>query len=340
MTPGPGGNGFFSYLAFGPPGPRLRQLLALSRVGVVRFVGADMAVRAEGGVFRASSATVPGVSVEARAPVGVRRLETVARAPRRDGVGAPRAARAHRHVLAGGPSGRSTSGHPRVAEGDGVVLTAAEADGLNRDGKPFDGVMRLAADQGPAGAARVAHGGRLVVLVGEGVWGVRDFGPDAEARRRFRGIAATPYDPHWSVPGRFTPYDEGRTVRVPNADGRERGLGLGGEVAFRLDGQEHTLRVSVQGGGSLWAVFADATSGDGSYRFRFLHPAAHDAEGRTTVDFDRAQLPTCAFADHLSAPSRRPATRCPSRSGQGRATWPEAGQGAQHGANAPRWFKS
>ncbi|CAM5228339.1 DUF1684 domain-containing protein [Streptomyces aurantiogriseus] len=190
-----------------------------------------------------------------------------------------------------------------VAEEDGVVLTAAESDGLTVDGKPFDGEVRLAADQGPVGAARVAHGERrLVVLVREGVWGVRDFDPEAEARRRFRGIEATPYDPRWSVPGRFTPYDEDRTVRVPNADGRERGLGLGGAVAFRLDGQELTLQVSVRGDGSLWAVFADATSGDSSYRFRFLHPAAPDAEGRTTVDFNRAQLPPCAFADHFICP--------------------------------------
>ncbi|MEU9333711.1 FAD/NAD(P)-binding protein [Streptomyces sp. NPDC048290] len=65
-------HGFFSYLASGPPGPRLRQLQALSRAGVVRFVGADMAVAAEDGVFRASSPTVPGWSVEARALVEAR----------------------------------------------------------------------------------------------------------------------------------------------------------------------------------------------------------------------------------------------------------------------------
>ncbi|MER6288340.1 FAD/NAD(P)-binding protein [Streptomyces sviceus] len=65
-------HGFFSYLASGPPGPRLRQLLALSRAGVLRFVGADMEVRAEDGVFRASSPTVPGHSVEARALVEAR----------------------------------------------------------------------------------------------------------------------------------------------------------------------------------------------------------------------------------------------------------------------------
>ncbi|MFD3503346.1 FAD/NAD(P)-binding protein [Streptomyces sp. NPDC058678] len=78
---GPWWHGFFSYLASGPPGPRLRQLLALSRAGVVRFLGAGMTVSAEGGVFRASSATVPDSVVETRALVEARLPEpTVGRA--------------------------------------------------------------------------------------------------------------------------------------------------------------------------------------------------------------------------------------------------------------------
>ncbi|MFF1378123.1 FAD/NAD(P)-binding protein [Streptomyces sp. NPDC058308] len=65
-------HGFFSFLASGPPGPRLRQLLALSRAGVVRFLGADVRVSAEGGVFRAESPTLPGHVTEARALVEAR----------------------------------------------------------------------------------------------------------------------------------------------------------------------------------------------------------------------------------------------------------------------------
>ena len=152
-------------------------------------------------------------------------------------------------------------------------------------------------------AARVGLGGRrLVVLVREGVLGVRGYDPDSAARRAFRGVEVTPYQPRWSVPGRFTPYDARRTVRVGTADGVERGLGLAGELAFRLDGLEVTSQVAVQDDGTLWAVFADSTSGGGSYRFRFLYPAAPDAEGRTTVDFNRAVLPPCAFAEHFICP--------------------------------------
>ncbi|MEU5694134.1 FAD/NAD(P)-binding protein [Actinosynnema sp. NPDC020468] len=68
-------HGFFSYLASGPPPERLEELLALSRAGIVSFLGADTWVRAEDGVFLAGSASVPGHVVratgliEARLPV-------------------------------------------------------------------------------------------------------------------------------------------------------------------------------------------------------------------------------------------------------------------------------
>ncbi|MDQ1011667.1 hypothetical protein QFZ82_006152 [Streptomyces sp. V4I23] len=67
-------HGFFSYLASGPPGPRLRRLLALSRAGIVRFLGADIRVETdeERGLFRAGSASVPGEWTEARAFVEAR----------------------------------------------------------------------------------------------------------------------------------------------------------------------------------------------------------------------------------------------------------------------------
>ncbi|MFF0752091.1 FAD/NAD(P)-binding protein [Streptomyces sp. NPDC004267] len=67
-------HGFFSYLASGPPGPRLHQLRALSEAGIVRFLGADVTVGTdeERGVFRASSPSLPGEWTEARALVEAR----------------------------------------------------------------------------------------------------------------------------------------------------------------------------------------------------------------------------------------------------------------------------
>ncbi|MFI8518268.1 FAD/NAD(P)-binding protein [Streptomyces sp. NPDC085481] len=72
--PGNWWHGFFSFLASGPPGPRLRQLLALADAGVVRFLGAGLTVETDEGrgVFRASSTSLPGRWTEARALVEAR----------------------------------------------------------------------------------------------------------------------------------------------------------------------------------------------------------------------------------------------------------------------------
>ncbi|RPE45062.1 FAD-NAD(P)-binding protein [Streptomyces sp. Ag109_O5-1] len=109
---GPWWHGFFSYLASGPPGPRLRQLLALSRAGVLKFVGAGMTVAAQDGVFRASADTVPGFVVEARALVEARLPEpTVGRA--RDAL---------LRELQGDGAAETPDGLLRVDPADGRIL--------------------------------------------------------------------------------------------------------------------------------------------------------------------------------------------------------------------------
>ncbi|OEJ27609.1 hypothetical protein AS594_27125 [Streptomyces agglomeratus] len=218
------------------------------------------------------------------------------------------------HWLADYPEGRIPGVPGRwTAEGDEVVLTASPEDGISLDGELLTGEARLTADTGPIPDSRVeAAGRRLVVLRREGLWAVRVFDPESPARRAFAGMEVTPYDEKWALAGRFRPYAAGRTtLQVENADGRTRGLGLAGEIAFGIEGEEYTLQVAVEGDGSLWAVFADATSGAGSYRFRFLRPPAPAADGVVSVDFNRALLPPCAFADHFICPFPPPGNTLP-----------------------------
>ena len=66
---------FFNAVASGPPGFRVRELLALSRAGFIEFLGAGMWVDVADGRFRAGSATLAGappvtarVLVDARLP--------------------------------------------------------------------------------------------------------------------------------------------------------------------------------------------------------------------------------------------------------------------------------
>ncbi|MFF0429692.1 FAD/NAD(P)-binding protein [Streptomyces sp. NPDC004520] len=59
------------FLTSGPPGPRLEELLALTRAGVVKFLGSEMKVTTDGGLFHARSGNV-NVSVAARSLIEAR----------------------------------------------------------------------------------------------------------------------------------------------------------------------------------------------------------------------------------------------------------------------------
>jgi uncharacterized protein (DUF1684 family) len=212
-------------------------------------------------------------------------------------------------------------------QGSCVVLTAASHDGLEVDNTALDGSVRLCPDTAPS-PSRITHGGRLLLLIlREGEYAVRVYDPASAARTAFAGIDAHPYDPAWVLPARFTPYPEGaRTVAVPNADGRERGLALAGTVAFDAPGPTGaplplTLHVGQGADGTLSAVFADAggdlRGGARGYRFRFLALPAPDRDGVTEADFNRAYLPPCAFADHFICPFPPPGNTLPPAVGAG-----------------------
>ncbi|WP_225447315.1 DUF1684 domain-containing protein [Streptacidiphilus sp. PB12-B1b] len=201
-------------------------------------------------------------------------------------------------------------------QGSCVVLTAARHDGLEVDSVALDGSVKLCPDTAP-NPSLITHGGRrLVLILREGEYAVRVYDPASRARAAFAGIDAHPYDERWARPARFTPYSGERTVSVPNADGRERGLALAGSVAFTVPaegdggapGPEHTLQVGRAGDGSLSAVFADAGAA-GALGFRFVTLPAPGPDGATVLDFNRAYLPPCAFAEHFICPFPPPGNR-------------------------------
>jgi hypothetical protein len=130
--------GFFSFFASGPPGHRLRELVALCRAGVVRLVGPDMWVRPERDRFVAGSPGVPGTVaattlVEARlpAPSVARAADPLVRALHRRGELAE-------EILAGGQL--ST----------GRIRTTVDAHLVDAEGRPHPRRLAL----GPHTSAR------------------------------------------------------------------------------------------------------------------------------------------------------------------------------------------
>ena len=63
-------------------------------------------------------------------------------------------------------------------------------------------------------------------------------------------------------------------------------------------------------GGATDEVFADRTSGHGSYGAgRYIDAAAPDAQGRVLIDFNRAYNPPCAFTPFATCPLPPPENR-------------------------------
>ncbi|MDH6118978.1 uncharacterized protein (DUF1684 family) [Kitasatospora sp. GAS204A] len=197
--------------------------------------------------------------------------------------------------------------------GAGVRVVATAGEGLRAGAaeQPVTGELVLRPDTHDD-AEVVRHGDKLLVPIErDGEFALRVFDPDSEGRAHFAAIASYPYAPEWSVPAVFTPFETGdRAVTVPSADGRDRPLAVAGEIAFHLAGEPYTLTVS-RAADRLSGVIADASSGQDTYRFRFITLPAPAADGRTVLDLNRAYLPPCAFAEHFICPFPPPGNRLP-----------------------------
>jgi uncharacterized protein (DUF1684 family) len=128
---------------------------------------------------------------------------------------------------------------------------------------------------------------------------------DLESPRRmqFQGIDYFPIDQGFRVEGTFEAYDEPHQVQVPAAQGPPSTSTVHGVVRFSIDGQECSLE-PFGSSRVLFFVFRDATSGESTYGGgRFLEaPAPDPATGKTTLDFNRAYNPPCAFTPFATCP--------------------------------------
>lgn len=180
------------------------------------------------------------------------------------------------------------------------------------DGRPARGGV-LRSDASPAGPSVIGfddgQGQALVIARGDRL-ALRVRHAQAPTRLGFAGIAYWPGGPQWRVPARFIAHDPVRTLPVVDITGNTQSIRNPGEVEFRIDGTPYRLQALDQGEGSLFLVFADRTSGHGSYPAgRFLDAPLPDAKGRLVIDFNRAYNPPCAFTPFATCPLPPPENR-------------------------------
>lgn len=187
----------------------------------------------------------------------------------------------------------------------GVSVELADGEELVVSGEPVTGRHDFGVI--PERASRNAVAGDAVIEVAKrgGHDIVRPRHPEAPLRTHFTGTPAYRPDPRWVVTGRYLPFDQPRPTTVGAAvEGLQHVYDAPGRVEFTLDGR--LLSLTAFNGytpGGLSILFTDETSGVTTYPAnRSLRVDPPDAEGRVTLDFNRAANLPCAYTDLATCP--------------------------------------
>jgi len=187
----------------------------------------------------------------------------------------------------------------------GVTVVVDEGEELIACGEPIHGEFTFPLIPERGGINAVAGDAVIEVAKRCGYDIVRPRHPDNPLRVNFAGTPAYEPNQRWVIPGQYVAFTERRPTTVGSVvDDLLHVYDAPGEVRFDIDGQ--ALRLTAFDGklpGNLHVLFTDATSGVTTYAAnRGLHVAAPDADGRVTLDFNRAANLPCAYTDLATCP--------------------------------------
>ena len=213
------------------------------------------------------------------------------------------------------PEGKAPAlaGTFRLAAGKVTIDAKPEAK-ITSKGQPVT-TLELKSDED--GEPTVLEMGSLsfhVVKRGERL-GLRVKDRENPARAEFKGTDYYPPDRKWVVGARFEPYNPPKQVPILNVLGMETEETSPGELAFEVDGRPYKLEaLKEKGEEQFFIIFADQTSGKETYGAgRYLYADPPGADGRVTLDFNRAYSPPCAFTRYATCPLPPAQNRLPLR---------------------------
>ena len=144
---------------------------------------------------------------------------------------------------------------------------------------------------------------RFYPIERDGRYGVRLKDTQSPTRLHFAGIHSFDTDPAWRIEGRFEPFAEPSHIDVPSIIGTVSQTPWPGNVVFSVDGKEHRLAVFGESSDKqFFVVFGDRSNGQETYGGGRFLVVDHHADGRATIDFNKAYSPPCAFTPYATCP--------------------------------------
>ena len=131
---------------------------------------------------------------------------------------------------------------------------------------------------------------------------VRDLA--SRARQDFTGLDCFPIDESARVEARFEPFTPPKPIPIVNVLGDVIDTPSPGRLIFRLHDAEYALDALIDDPSEpdLFVIFRDRTNGSGTYPAgRYLHVPL-PVGGKTTIDFNQAYNPPCAFTVFATCP--------------------------------------
>lgn len=115
----------------------------------------------------------------------------------------------------------------------------------------------------------------------------------------FDSIDYFPINADWVVKAKWKPYDQPKNVDFQNMVGMTINYPVYGEFLFTINGNGYSLEpLGEPEEDEYFIMFYDNTSGHTTYGSgRYLYVAVPDESGYTTIDFNKAYNPPCAFTE-------------------------------------------
>jgi uncharacterized protein (DUF1684 family) len=187
-------------------------------------------------------------------------------------------------------------------QGDDLRFVSADSGIVSINGEQL-GEAELIADVNGK-PTLIASGTISFYAIFRGSYGLRIIDSQALALKQFKGVENYPIQRDWQINGRFTRADEGASIEITNVLGQVSDSPVFGTFEFERDGKTHSLLgLGEAESEELWFIFADRTSGHGTYGAgRFLYSDGMPENGRLTVDFNKTYNPPCAFNPYSTCP--------------------------------------